>query len=117
MSRRSIHQFKDTPVTDEQIKTILAAAMQAPSAGDGRPWHLVVTKDREKLDALAEKVDGGNNMMYLPLDKIMQSQQNVPVPQYNRGLTPLKQVPLDQGQNSSVNSSSSRTDRFSRGGN
>ena len=63
MSRRSIHQFKDTPVTDEQIKTILAAALQAPSAGDGRPWHLIVTKDRDKLNALAEKVDGGNAML------------------------------------------------------
>ena len=63
MTRRSIHQFKDVPVTDEQIKTILAAAMQAPSAGDGRPWHFIVTKDRDKLNALAEKVDGGNKML------------------------------------------------------
>lgn len=62
MSRRSIRKFKDTPVTDEQLKTILAAAMNAPSAGDGRPWHFVVTTDRAQLDMLADKVDGGNAM-------------------------------------------------------
>jgi nitroreductase len=62
MSRRSIRQFKDTPVTDAQIKTLLEAAMNAPSAGDGRPWHFVVVKDREKLNAIADKVDEGNLM-------------------------------------------------------
>ncbi len=62
MTRRSIRAFKDMPVTDEQVKTLLEAAMNAPSAGDGRPWHFVVTTDRMKLDALAEAVDEGNDM-------------------------------------------------------
>ena len=62
MSRRSIRKFKDTPVTDDQIKILLEAAMQAPSAGDGRPWHFIVTKDRQKLNAFADKIDDGNNM-------------------------------------------------------
>ncbi len=62
MTRRSYHQFKDEPVSNEQIKTILEAAMNAPSAGDGRPWHFMVVKDREKLDMLAEKIDEGNAM-------------------------------------------------------
>lgn len=63
MTRRSIRKFKDTPISDEQIKTILAAAMQAPSAGDGRPWYFIVTRDAEKLEALADKVDNGNAMI------------------------------------------------------
>jgi len=62
MTRRSIRAFKDTPVTEEQIKLLLAAAMNAPSAGDGRPWRFVVTTDRSKLDALAAEVDEGNAM-------------------------------------------------------
>lgn len=62
MSRRSHHSFTDTPVTDAQIKTLLEAAMNAPSAGDGRPWHFIVVKDRGKLNALADKVDEGNMM-------------------------------------------------------
>jgi nitroreductase len=62
MTRRSIRAFEDTPVTEAQIKTLLEAAMNAPSAGDGRPWHFVVTSDRAKLDALADAVDEGNAM-------------------------------------------------------
>lgn len=63
MTRRSIRKFTDKPVSDEQITTILKAAMQAPSSGDGRPWHFIVTKDAAKLEALAEKVDSGNPMI------------------------------------------------------
>ncbi|PLX20195.1 MAG: nitroreductase family protein [Salinivirgaceae bacterium] len=62
MSRRSIRKFKNTPLTEDQIKTLLEAAMQAPSAGDGRPWHFVVIKDREKLNTIADKIDEGNAM-------------------------------------------------------
>jgi len=62
MTRRSIRAFENTPVTEEQIKTLLEAAMNAPSAADGRPWHFVVTTDRSKLDALADEVDEGNAM-------------------------------------------------------
>jgi len=63
MTRRSIRQYTDAEVTDDQIKTILAAGMQAPSSGDGRPWYFIVTKDKAKLAALAEKVDNGNAMI------------------------------------------------------
>lgn len=62
MTRRSIRKFENISVTDAQIKTLLEAAMNAPSAGDGRPWHFMVTTDRAKLDALADSVDEGNAM-------------------------------------------------------
>jgi len=60
MTRRSIRTFKPEPVSEAQIKTLLEAAMNAPSAGDGRPWHFCVVTDRARLDALAEAVDEGN---------------------------------------------------------
>ena len=62
MTRRSVRAFKETPVTDEQIHLLLEAAMNAPSAGDGRPWRFVVTTDRSTLDGLADAVDEGNEM-------------------------------------------------------
>jgi len=62
MTRRSIRKFEEIPVSDAQMKILLEAAMNAPSAGDGRPWHFVVTTDRAKLDALADAVDEGNAM-------------------------------------------------------
>lgn len=62
MSRRSIRKFKPHKIGESSIKIILEAAMNAPSAGDGRPWHFVVIDERKKLDLIAEKVDGGNVM-------------------------------------------------------
>lgn len=63
MTRRSVRSFTNDPVTPEQIQTLLEAAMNAPSAGDGRPWHFVVTTSRKTLDALADAVDEGNPML------------------------------------------------------
>ena len=62
MTRRSIRTFNNTDAATDEIYTLLEAAMNAPSAGDGRPWHFVVTIDRTKLDALADAVDEGNDM-------------------------------------------------------
>lgn len=48
-TRRSIRRFKDKQVTEQEIKEILAAGMQAPSAGNGQPWHFVVVQDKKLL--------------------------------------------------------------------
>ena len=52
LSRRSIRRYTDQPVSDETIKELLEAAMSAPSAGNEQPWHFVVIKDREILNAI-----------------------------------------------------------------
>lgn len=50
MNRRSIRQYTNQTVSDEQIKILLESAMCAPSAGNEQPWHYIVIKDRELLD-------------------------------------------------------------------
>ncbi|MCL1793564.1 MAG: nitroreductase family protein [Oscillospiraceae bacterium] len=51
--RRSIRKFKiGAAVTEEQIKTLLEAAMLAPSACNTRPWEFIVVKSREKLEQI-----------------------------------------------------------------
>lgn len=45
MTRRSIRAWKQDRVSEEQRKTILEAAMNAPSAADARPWHFVTMDD------------------------------------------------------------------------
>ncbi len=60
MTRRSVRVFTEQTVADEDLRTLLAAAMNAPSAGDGRPWAFVVVTDRGRLDRLADEVDDGN---------------------------------------------------------
>ena len=52
MERNSCRDFKDTPLTDEQLKTIVDAALAAPSAMNRMPWHLVVVKDKAIVDEL-----------------------------------------------------------------
>jgi len=53
--RKSIRRYDPNGVvTDEQIKAMLEAAMLAPSAVNSRPWEFVVTRNREKLDAITK---------------------------------------------------------------
>jgi len=53
-SRRSIRRYTREPVSEEDIRTILEAAMAAPSASNRKPWHFVVVSERETLNRLAE---------------------------------------------------------------
>jgi len=52
LSRRSIRKYTKEPVSDESVKEILEAAMNAPSAGNEQPWHFVIVKDRKILDEI-----------------------------------------------------------------
>ncbi len=45
MTRRSIRSWTTEPVAETERKTILEAAMNAPSAADARPWHFVAVDD------------------------------------------------------------------------
>lgn len=47
--RRSIRAYTRQEVTDAQVKTLLEAAMAAPSAAANDPWRFVVVRNREKL--------------------------------------------------------------------
>jgi len=53
-TRRSIRKYGNEPVTEEDLKTILEAGMNAPSASNRQPWHFVVVDDRAKLNAIME---------------------------------------------------------------
>ena len=52
LSRRSIRKFKNIPIKEEDIKTLLECAMAAPSAGNEQPWHFIVIDNREILDKI-----------------------------------------------------------------
>ncbi|HNQ33731.1 MAG TPA: nitroreductase family protein, partial [Methanoculleus sp.] len=45
MTRRSVREYTADPVPGETVRRLLAAAMQAPFAGDKPPWHFVVIDD------------------------------------------------------------------------
>jgi nitroreductase len=51
--RKSIRRYQSgAEVTDEQLHNLLEAAMLAPSACGMRPWEFIVTRSRDKLDAI-----------------------------------------------------------------
>ena len=52
-ARRSIRKYTDKPVSEKDTKTLLEAAMAAPSSSNRKPWHFVVVTDRLMLDNLA----------------------------------------------------------------
>ena len=67
MTRRSVRTYTDEPVSDDQLLKILAAGMQAPSAGNQQPWHFVVLRQREHLDTLAGVLPFGKMLRQAPL--------------------------------------------------
>lgn len=52
--RRSIRKYRNEPVTDEKLETLIRAGMQAPSARNLQPWEFVVTRNREILKKVPE---------------------------------------------------------------
>jgi len=52
VSRRSIRKYKPDLVPEDDVKTLLEAAMSAPSAGNEQPWEFVVIDDRRLLGAI-----------------------------------------------------------------
>jgi nitroreductase len=59
-ARRSIRQYKDTPVTDEQLKTVLEAVQWAPSWANTQCWEIVVVRDASVKEKLAGTLSPGN---------------------------------------------------------
>ncbi len=53
LTRRSIREYTSQALPDELVHKLLAAAMQAPSAGNQQPWHFVLVTERKQLNALA----------------------------------------------------------------
>jgi nitroreductase/predicted RNA-binding protein len=54
LQRRSIREYTDAPVSEEQVQALLEAAMAAPSGHDSRPWAFVVVRDPARRQALAD---------------------------------------------------------------
>jgi nitroreductase len=52
--RRSIRKYTAEPLTKEQLRTLLEAAMAAPSANNKQPWEFIVVQDADLRQKLAE---------------------------------------------------------------
>jgi nitroreductase len=57
--RRSVRAFRPGPITDDQTRTLLEAAMAAPSAVAKDPWRFIVVRDPVTLDHLGAVLSNG----------------------------------------------------------
>lgn len=67
LSRVSVRQYDDTPVSPGQICAILHAAMSAPSGVNRQPWEFVVVDDPELLRQLAEALPYAKMTAHAPV--------------------------------------------------
>lgn len=52
--RHSIRRYTSQEIAPEDVKTIMQAALLAPSSKSVRPWRFVLVDDKEKLLALSQ---------------------------------------------------------------
>ena len=52
-ARRSIRQYTDDPVDQQDVQTILEAGRWAPSGLNNQPWRFAVVQDSQVKDAIA----------------------------------------------------------------
>lgn len=56
MSRRSIRAYKPEQIKDEELKTILECAINAPSARNLQPWEVRVMQNKDAIENLNKEV-------------------------------------------------------------
>lgn len=53
-TRRSIRKFTGEPINEDDLRTILKAGFQAPSAHNFQPRNFVVVRDKETIEKIAQ---------------------------------------------------------------
>lgn len=61
LERRSIRKFKETKLSEEQIRLLLEAAMAAPTGRNAKPWKFYVVTDEEVLAKIREGIGPHGN--------------------------------------------------------
>jgi nitroreductase len=66
-ARRSVRSYTTDPVADETVRSLLEAAMAAPSARACDPWRFVVVRDGQRRQAIADLLPYGTMIAKAPL--------------------------------------------------
>lgn len=54
INRRSIRKYTDQPISPEDVKLILEAALLSPTSKSARAWQLIAVEDKATLEQLAQ---------------------------------------------------------------
>jgi nitroreductase len=71
LTRRSVREYTPQAVPEELVHELLAAAMQAPSAGNQKPWHFILVTERRQLNAFAGVLPYGQMLKAAPLGVVV----------------------------------------------
>lgn len=69
--RRSVRKYQDRTVEGAALDAIFRAAMQAPSAGNQRPWEFYVIEDKEMLANISKVSPYASSIKNAPMAIIM----------------------------------------------
>ena len=110
--------YKSQTVLDAEgevakFNKLLPEYIAAPKVTRERLYIATMEKVYSNTSKVMIDVEGGNNMMYLPLDKIIQQQNNTTRDTNTQSYTPVNQSSNNTAPSSSIN----RADRFNSGSN
>ena len=74
-TRRSVRDYKEDPVSVEDIKFLIDCARYAPSGMNTQPWSFLVIQDKEMIYKLSEE---GKKAMILLAGQIVNDPRKVP---------------------------------------
>lgn len=80
-NRRSVRNYKEEQITEEELETILEAGIQAPSANNLQPWHFTVIQDQELIDFIS--AESKKKMVQSDEPKLVKMGKNIPNIFYN----------------------------------
>ncbi len=72
LKRRTVREFKSEQIKQDELDTVLACALWAPSARNGQPCHIRIVQNRETLDEINrdfKDLVGWNTPAYTRWDK------------------------------------------------
>ena len=52
--KRAVRQFKDQPLSDDEVATILQAGRRAQSSKNTQPWQFIAIREKSTLKSLSE---------------------------------------------------------------
>jgi len=82
LSRKSVRAYAEKGLTDEEISTLIEAAIKAPSAGNMQPWAFVAVRDRGVKEALVEAAHGQGFVASAPVIIVVCAEPARTAPKY-----------------------------------
>jgi nitroreductase len=62
-----VRKYAGDPVTDDEVRALLEAAIAAPSAGNAQPWRFIIVRDQDLRERLVQAAYGQEFLAQAPV--------------------------------------------------